>query len=116
MFLKSLPAISPHIRFKAMSATSARPALGTASKRDAKRRDEATATNGQHSGWHNGRTTLGGGSMATVAPTTRDVASERAAIDAHIAGKTLLDAFAQTVEVLGETDAIKWKVEGPGRR
>ena len=53
--------------------------------------------------------------MATVAPTIRDVAAERAAIDAHIAGKTLLDAFAQTVEQLGETEAIKWKVDGAWR-
>jgi long-subunit acyl-CoA synthetase (AMP-forming) len=51
----------------------------------------------------------------TVVAETRDVAAERAAIDAHIAGKTLLDAFASTVERLQDTAAIKWKQDGEWR-
>ncbi len=48
----------------------------------------------------------------TVVAQGRDVAAERAAIDAHIEGQTLLGAFAQTVARLGDSDAIKWKEDG----
>jgi long-chain acyl-CoA synthetase len=53
--------------------------------------------------------------MTTAAPVARDVAAERAAIDARIAGKTLLDAFATTVEQLQDADALKWKQDGQWR-
>lgn len=48
----------------------------------------------------------------TVVVATRDIAAERAAIDAQIAGKTLLDAFATTVEHLQDAPALKWKQAG----
>ncbi len=46
--------------------------------------------------------------MTVVAP-ARDVAAERAAIEAAIEGKTLLSAFAETADRLADTDALAWK-------
>ncbi|HYW87279.1 MAG TPA: AMP-dependent synthetase/ligase [Chloroflexota bacterium] len=46
--------------------------------------------------------------MTLVAP-ARDVAAERAAIEAAIEGKTLLSAFAETADRLADTDALAWK-------
>ena len=48
----------------------------------------------------------------TLAAPARDVAAERAAIEADIAGKTLLGAFAETAALLADSDAIKWKDSG----
>ena len=54
--------------------------------------------------------------MTAVGPThleqTRDVAAEAAAIDASIAGRTLVSAFAETVHRLGSAEALRWKEEG----
>src|SRR5262249_10212731 len=52
------------------------------------------------------------GAPMTLLVETRDVAAERAAIDAEVAGKTLLGAFAETVERLRDAEALKWKVDG----
>jgi long-chain acyl-CoA synthetase len=46
--------------------------------------------------------------MTLVAP-ARDVAAERAAIEAAIEGKTLLSAFAEAADRLSDTDALAWK-------
>lgn len=42
----------------------------------------------------------------------RDIVAERAEIDAEIAGGTLLTAFAETVDRLGQREALKWKQGG----
>src|SRR6266850_1404109 len=47
----------------------------------------------------------------TVVAESRDIAAERAEIDASIAGKTFLDAFAETVERLQDAHAIKWQAQ-----
>jgi len=44
----------------------------------------------------------------TLVVSPRDVAAERAAIEPRIAGRTLLQAFAETAERLGDHAAIKW--------
>jgi len=49
--------------------------------------------------------------MAQVQVST-DVAVARAEIDAEVAGKTLPGVFAETVERLADTDALKWRVDG----
>jgi long-chain acyl-CoA synthetase len=46
---------------------------------------------------------------------SRDVAAERAEIDAEIAGGTLLTAFAETVQRLDHREALKWKQAGGWR-
>lgn len=51
----------------------------------------------------------------TLAVVPRDVAAERAEIEARIAGRTLLQTFAETAERLGDSDAIKWKEDGAWR-
>src|ERR1700730_18355785 len=38
-----------------------------------------------------------------------DIAADRAAIDAEVQGRTLPDAFAATVERLGDEDALRWR-------
>src|SRR4051794_15736901 len=53
-----------------------------------------------------------GGALMTLLVDTRDVAAERAAVDDQVAGKTLVGAFAETVERLGDAEALKWKVDG----
>src|SRR5579864_1932172 len=45
----------------------------------------------------------------TLVVSRRDVAAERAQIEAKIAGRTLLQAFAETAERLADSAAIKWK-------
>jgi long-chain acyl-CoA synthetase len=40
------------------------------------------------------------------------VANARAEIDAEVEGRTLLDAFADSVARLGDADALKWRVDG----
>lgn len=49
--------------------------------------------------------------MAQVQVST-DVMATRAEIDAEVAGKTLPEVFAKTVERLSDTDALKWRVDG----
>lgn len=44
-----------------------------------------------------------------------DVMAARAEIDAAIAGKTLRLVFAETVERLSDSDALKWRVDGAWR-
>ena len=51
----------------------------------------------------------------TLAVAPRDVVAERAAIDARIAGRTLVGTFAETVERLGAAEALKWKEDGAWR-
>jgi long-chain acyl-CoA synthetase len=51
----------------------------------------------------------------TLAVAPRDVAAERAAIEATIAGRTLVGAFADTVERLGAAEALAWKEDGAWR-
>jgi long-chain acyl-CoA synthetase len=41
-----------------------------------------------------------------------DLAAERAAIDAEVQGRTILDAFAATAERLGDGDALRWREAG----
>src|SRR5919202_628796 len=57
----------------------------------------------------------GGSSTMTLAVAPRDVVAERAAIDARIAGRTLVGTFAETVERLGAAEALKWKEDGVWR-
>jgi long-chain acyl-CoA synthetase len=45
----------------------------------------------------------------TLVVASRDIAAERAAIDAEVAGRTFVGAFAETVDRLADTDAIRWK-------
>ena len=45
----------------------------------------------------------------TQLETTADVAAERAAIDAEVEGRTLPTAFAETVDRLGDAEALKWQ-------
>jgi long-chain acyl-CoA synthetase len=48
----------------------------------------------------------------TLIVASRDVATERAAIDADVAGRTFVGAFAETVDRLADTNAIRWKRQG----
>jgi long-chain acyl-CoA synthetase len=48
----------------------------------------------------------------TQLETTPDVAAQRAAIDAEVEGVTLPSAFADTVQRLGDAEALKWQVGG----
>ena len=43
---------------------------------------------------------------------SRDVAAARAEIDAEVEGRTLPDAFADTVARLGDAEALKWRTDG----
>jgi long-chain acyl-CoA synthetase len=45
----------------------------------------------------------------TLVVASRDIAAERAAIDAEVAGRTFVGAFAETVDRLADADAIRWK-------
>jgi long-chain acyl-CoA synthetase len=46
---------------------------------------------------------------------TADVATARAEIDAEVQGRTLPGAFADTAARLGDTDALRWRVDGAWR-
>ena len=45
----------------------------------------------------------------TLVVASRDIAAERAAVDADVAGRTFVGAFAETVDRLADTHAICWK-------
>src|SRR6266581_2786803 len=45
----------------------------------------------------------------TLVVASRDIAAERAAIDTEVAGRTFVGAFAETVDRLVDTEAIRWK-------